>query len=239
MRENGFTFFAEHYDQFYLQRKDYENEAKIVKDIIRLERKEAKTLLDVGCGTGEHLRYFSANFQCMGLDINSRMIEAARRKVPNVRFRVANMINFSLKERFDTIVCLFSAIGYVQTVSNLQKTLENFRKHLNEGGTVIVEPWVFKKDFKKGHLSLDTYENERTKFVRMATSRITRSKWLIYMHYLLGDKGEIKYFTEIHKMLAADYPDYIKSFKSTGFRDMKYLTENLWDHCRGLFVATR
>ncbi len=239
MSKNNFKVFAEYYDRFYLRRKDYENEAKIVKNIIRAERKEAKALLDVGCGTGEHLKYFSPSFQCMGLDINSWMIEAARRKVPDAKFKVANMIDFSLKERFDIIVCLFSAIGYVQTFSNLRKTLQNFRKHLNESGRVIVEPWVFKKDFKQGHLSLDTYENENTKFARMATSRITRSKWLIYMHYLFGEKGEIKYFTEIHKMLAADCPDYVEAFKLAGFKDIKYLTEDLWDHCRGLFVATR
>lgn len=240
MKEDDFRVFAEYYDIFYLERKDYEKEAKIVKDIIkRSEGKKSRTLLDVGCGTGEHLKYFSLGFNCTGLDINRRMIEIAKNKVPEAKFKVANMIDFRLRSRFDVIVCLFGSIGYVQNFNNLAKALDNFHRHLNDTGLAIVEPWVFKKDFKKGHTSLDTYEDDELKFVRMARSRISRSMWLIYMHYLVGKKGEIKYFTEVHKMLALDYQDYVKAFEQAGYKDTKYLTENLWDNCRGLFVGTK
>ena len=213
---------------------------RIVKDIIkRSEGKKSRTLLDVGCGTGEHLKYFSLGFNCTGLDINRRMIETAKNKVPEAKFKVANMIGFRLRSRFDVIVCLFGSVGYVQSFNNLVKALDNFYRHLNDTGLVILEPWVFKKDFKKGHISLDTYEDDKLKFVRMARSRISRSTWLIHMHYLVGKKGEIKHFSEVHKMLALDYQDYVKAFDQAGFKDTKYLTENLWDGCRGLFVGTK
>ena len=196
-------------------------------------------MLDVGCGTGEHLKYFSLGFNCTGLDINRRMIETAKNKVPEAKFKVANMIGFRLRSRFDVIVCLFGSVGYVQSFNNLVKALDNFYRHLNDTGLVILEPWVFKKDFKKAHISLDTYEDDKLKFVRMARSRISRSTWLIHMHYLVGKKGEIKHFSEVHKMLALDYQDYVKAFDQAGFKDTKYLTENLWDGCRGLFVGTK
>ena len=239
MKADDFRAFTEYYDQFYLQRKNYEKEANIVKRVItELERKKSRTLLDVGCGTGEHLKYFSLDFQCTGIDINRRMIEIARNKVPKAKFKVANMINLGLKDKFDVITCLFSSIGYVKSLSNLEKTFENFHKHLNEKGLVIVEPWIFKKDFKKDHISLDTYEDEELKFVRMGTSKINGPIWTIFMHYLVGKKGEIRYFREVHEMLASNYQDYVNSFNSVGFKDVKYLTENLWNKCRGLFVAT-
>ena len=196
-------------------------------------------MLDVGCGTGEHLKYFSLGFNCTGLDINRRMIETAKNKVPEAKFKEANMIGFRLRSRFDVIVCLFGSVGYVQSFNNLVKALDNFYRHLNDTGLVILEPWVFKKDFKKAHISLDTYEDDKLKFVRMARSRISRSTWLIHMHYLVGKKGEIKHFSEVHKMLALDYQDYVKAFDQAGFKDTKYLTENLWDGCRGLFVGTK
>ena len=240
MKQDDFRVFAEYYDVFYLERKDYEKEAKIVKDIIKkLESKKSGTLLDVGCGTGEHLKYLSLNFHCTGLDINRRMIEMAKSKVPEAEFKVANMMDFRLRSRFDVIICLFSSIGYVQSLHNLVKTLENFYRHLNDTGLVMVEPWVFKKDFKKGHISLDTHEDDELKFVRMARSRISGSTWLIYMHYLVGKNGEIKHFSEVHKMLALDYQDYVETFKSSGFKGTRYLTENLWDGCRGLFTARK
>lgn len=240
MKPNDFRVFAEYYDMFYLRRKDYYKEADIVKGIIKKsENRKSKTLLDVGCGTGEHLKHLSLDFQCIGVDRNRRMIEVARNKVPRAKFKVANMINFRLKDKFDVIVCLFSSIGYVQSFSNLVKSLENFNKHLNDRGLVIVEPWVFKKDFKKEHISLDACEDEEVKFVRMATSRIVELRWVIFMHYLVGEKGKISYFREVHRMLALDYADYVRAFEEAGFKDTQYLTENLWENCRGLFVVTK
>jgi hypothetical protein len=166
------------------------------------------------------------------------MLETAKNKVSNARFKVADMIDFQLEEKFDVIICLFSSIGYVQSFNNLVKTLENFHRHLNDEGLAIVEPWVFKGDFKK-KISLDTYEDEDVKLVRMATSEIVRTRWLIFMHYLIGEQGRIRYAKELHKMLALNYQDYVEAFKSTRFENMEFLKENLWDGCRGLFVATK
>jgi len=240
MKGNGLRSYARYYDRIYLKMKDYQKEAEAVKGVIRQFRKRrSKTLLDVGCGTGEHLKYLSSDFQCTGIDVNRNMIEIAKDKVPNVKFKVANMIDFRLGEKFDVVICLFSSIGYVQTFDNLVKTLENFYRHLNEKGLVMVEPWIFKKDFKKGYIGLDSYEDEKVKLVRMATSRIVGSEWLIFMHYLIGEKGEIRYVRELHKMLALEYESYIKAFGSSELENVKFLKENLWDGCRGLFIATK
>lgn len=239
MKENSFGIYARYYDQIYLKRKDYQKEAKIVKGVIKqFEKQQSKTLLDVGCGTGEHLKYLSPDFQCTGIDINKDMIKTAKSKVPDAAFKVANMMNFRLREKFDVIICLFCSIGYVETFNNLVKTLENFYKHLNDEGLVIVEPWIFKKDFRR-KISLDTYEGEEVKLARMATSEIAGSRWLIFMHYLIGEIGEMRYVKEVHKMLALDYQDYVMAFELTQFEHMKFLKEDLWDGCRGLFVATK
>jgi len=240
MKGNDLRIYAEYYDPIYLKMKDYKREADTLKEIIKkFGKKQTKTLLDAGCGTGEHLKYFSLDFQCMGIDINRTMVKIAKKKVPNAKFKVADMISFRLKEKFDVIITLFSSIGYVETFNNLVKTFEIFHKHLNEDGLVIVEPWIFKKDFKRGYIGLDTYEDEALKLARMATSRIVKSKWLISMHYLIGEKGEIRHVEELHKMLALDYEDYVKAFGSTRFKEVEFLKENLWDNCRGLFIARK
>ena len=241
MKTSDFEVFAEYYDKLYLKRgKNYEKEVGVLEGIIKqTEFRKPKTLLDVGCGTGSHLKYFSRNLNCTGVDISKRMIKIARKKVSGAKFEVANMVSLRLKERFDVITCLFSAIGYVQSFNNLVKTLVNFHEHLNDNGIVIVEPWVFKKDFRTGRVSLDTVEDEEVKLVRMATSKIGESGWLVFMHYLVGKKGEIMYVRELHKMASLDCEDYLKAFELAHFEDIKYLTDNLWNGCRGLFVARK
>jgi len=238
MERDFFRIYAKYYDQIYLKRKDYKKEAEVIKGVIKqFEEKGSKNLLDVGCGTGEHLKHLSSKFKCTGMDVNKSMINIAKKKVPNAKFKIADMVKFSLKEKFDVITCLFSAIGYVETFNNMVKTLENFHKHLSGKGLLIVEPWIFRKDFKEGYVALDTYENEKVKFARMATSKILRSKWVIFMHYLIAKKGEIKYVKELHKMLAVEYEHYIKAFDLAGFKNVRLLKENLWDGSRGLFIA--
>ncbi len=240
MGEHNLHTFAEYYDQIYLKRNDYKSESEVVQNIIRqFKRNSSKTLLDVGCGTGEHLKYLSQHFRCTGLDISTEMINTARAKVPNARFEVGDMIDFRLRDRFDVITCLFSSIGYVQNFRKLVRTLRNFYDHLTNDGLALVEPWVFKKDFRKGNFALDTYEDEKTKLARMGTSKLTGSHWLVHFHYLIGNNGEIMHTKEIHKMIAADYEDYVKGFNLAGYNEIKFLGENEWTRTRGLFVAIK
>jgi SAM-dependent methyltransferase len=240
MSKHNLHTFAKYYDQIYLKRNDYKTESEVVQNIIRrFERKPSKTLLDVGCGTGEHLKYLSQHFLCTGLDISKEMINIARAKIPNAKFDIANMIDFKLQDKFDVITCLFSSIGYVHNFKNLVRTLRNFYDHLADDGLALVEPWVFKKDFRKGSVAIDTYEDERIKLARMGTSKLTESYWQVHFHYLIGINGEIKHVKEIHKMIVADYEDYVKGFNLAGYHEIKFLGENEWTRIRGLFVAVK
>jgi predicted TPR repeat methyltransferase len=79
MKENDFRTYAKHYDHIYLKKNDYRKETEIIKDIIeQFEDTQSKTLLDVGCGTGELLKYLSTDFRCTGIDINRGMINTAK-----------------------------------------------------------------------------------------------------------------------------------------------------------------
>jgi len=240
MSNHDLHIFAKYYDQIYLKRNDYRAESETLRSIIRrFERIPSRTLLDIGCGTGEHLKYLSQNFLCTGLDISKEMVETARKKAPDARFKVANMIDFKLKDKFDVITCLFSSIGYVQNLENLAKTVRNFHDHLSDDGLALVEPWIFRKDFRKGNVAIDTYEDEKTKLARMATSKLADPYWLVYFHYLVGVDGVIKYTKEIHKMIAADYEDYVRAFNQAGYDNVKFLGGKNWTRARGLFVAIK
>ncbi len=124
---------APYYDFLY-SKKNYEKEAdKIIEIINRYKKSKGNNLLEVACGTGNYLHYFTKDFNCYGIDINQGVLDIAKRKVKLAKFKKEDMVNFSLGHKFDVIVCLFSSIGYVKTYSNLKKTIKNFSNHLEEG----------------------------------------------------------------------------------------------------------
>src|SRR3989339_48710 len=72
---------AKYYDLIY-NWKDYKKEAgKIKKLISKYKKSGGNDLLEAGCGTGRHLKFFEDKFFCMGMDINKEMLDAANKNV--------------------------------------------------------------------------------------------------------------------------------------------------------------
>ena len=73
-------------------------------------RKETLSILDVGCGTGDHITYPLAllNYQVLGIDFHEASIQEAKRRyeLPNLTFR-SGQLDVILQERlvFDLIIC--------------------------------------------------------------------------------------------------------------------------------------
>ena len=86
-----FTASAELYDAIYFAFKDYVAEAGDIAERVQRLSPSARTILDVGCGTGEHARLLTERgFHVHGLDINEDFLRLARSKVPTARFHCAD-----------------------------------------------------------------------------------------------------------------------------------------------------
>jgi ubiquinone/menaquinone biosynthesis C-methylase UbiE len=124
-KQSYYCELARYYDLFYTG-KDYKKEAEIVEKVIaQYKTSDGNALLDVGCGTGNHLKYFQQKFSCTGTDINSGIVEVAKRKLRTVVFKEADMANFHFKVQYDIITCFFGSIAYVKTYRNLNQTIRN------------------------------------------------------------------------------------------------------------------
>jgi Methylase involved in ubiquinone/menaquinone biosynthesis len=93
-----FSKSEKYYDEIYgSMGKDYVAEAnKVHKFIQKHKRTDSNTLLDVACGTGAHAGPLSKHYKVEGLDLDTKMLAVARKKYPNIRFHVGDMINFDL-----------------------------------------------------------------------------------------------------------------------------------------------
>ncbi|HLL47385.1 MAG TPA: class I SAM-dependent methyltransferase [Longimicrobiaceae bacterium] len=202
---------APYYDLIHSY-KDYPTEVEKIVEIIRREHPEATSVLDIGCGTGEHVRLLSRNFTVEGIDIESRFVVLAQKKVPSGHFHVGDMRTFTLSRHFDVILCLFSSIGYLTEPKQVVAALRRFAEHLSPSGLIIIEPW-FTPDawqYKQPWLApaVDSPEVKVCGLtISLGQGRISE----IEFHYLIGESSGVRYLHEYHE-LALYTVDEMRSF---------------------------
>ncbi|MFX1518541.1 MAG: class I SAM-dependent DNA methyltransferase [Promethearchaeota archaeon] len=120
--------------------KDYAYEVSHLENLFKRCAKKITSILDVGCGTGNHAEEFVARgYNVVGIDLNAPMVKIASQKVTSADFLQADMRQFNLYRKFDAILCLFSTFNYCNDYSTAEITLNNFFDHLTEEGLLIVE----------------------------------------------------------------------------------------------------
>ena len=232
-----FSKSAQFYDEIYASiDKDYSAEARKAHKIIR-EHKQSKgrTLLDVACGTGFHASLLSQYFQVEGLDLDPEMLKVAKKKHPSIPFHQGDMTDFDVGRRFDTVVCLFSSIGYVRTKPRLRKAIKNMAKHLLPGGALLVEPWFTPEQWNVGHVVTLQVDQPELKIVRMSHSGKKGKVSLLSFHYLIGTQKGIEHSVEMHEMGLFTHQEYMDAFKAAGLNVM-HDSEGV--DGRGLYIGT-
>lgn len=136
------------YDEIYAD-KDYKKESLSIVNLIKEVNPDCGSLLDLCCGTGKHLSFLQKYFDCEGVDLNKKMADVARGRT-KAKIHIQNMENLLLNKKFDIIICLFGSIAYNLSFDGLCKTVGACKKHLNQGGSLIVEPFVYKNFLKTG-----------------------------------------------------------------------------------------
>ena len=217
--------------------KDYGAESKRLRHLIgRHNRSNGRSLLDVPCGTGRHLQYLKAWFDVEGLDINRKMLALARKRNPGIRFHRGDIRTFKLRERFDVITCLFSAIGYMTTIAQMREAVRNMSFHLKAGGVLIVEPWVHRQEFKSGSLHAVLVNQPKLKLVRIGRSSVRGRTSIISFRYLVGTPRTTRCFSRSEKFGLFTHSEYLASFRAAGLK-VTYYSKGLAG--RGLYVGVK
>lgn len=210
---------AEVYDLIYRGQKDYAAEARSIADLVRAHNRAATSVLDVACGTGEHLAHLRAYFSDVaGVELSEQMLAQARRKLPDVPLHQGDMRDFDLGRRFDAVCCMFSSIGYMASVADLNTAAARMAAHVAPGGLLIVEPWLTPDVWRDGYLSQESYQNGDRLLVRMAHSGTDGRRSRIRMHYLVGDPAGIRHFEDQHDLTLFTHDEYEQALTSAGGR---------------------
>lgn len=191
-----------YYDKIYsAQGKDYRREAEYLLSVLHSRITERKpTLLDVACGTGNHLLCLKKNFQVEGIDVSLEFVRVARSKLPKTKFYLGDMRTFRLGKEYSVVTCLFSSIGFMETASKLQTAIRNMARHVKVGGVLLVEPWFPPGQLIDGRVSLAVVDEDKLKIVRMNTTKVEGTISHFDFHYLIGTPKGTEHLVEKHRM---------------------------------------
>jgi ubiquinone/menaquinone biosynthesis C-methylase UbiE len=231
-----FTRSAAFYDAIY-KWKDYEAEAGKLNDLIQqYKQSEGDTLLDVACGTGQHLQHLREYYTVEGLDLEPHLLKIAHERLPDIALHLGDMQSFDLGKKFDVVICLFSSIAYVKTVDALNRTLENFARHTRPGGVVVVEAWLSRQDIhERPNIGAKFVDEPELKIVRMSQIEVENTLSLLHFYYLVGTPDGVEYFTERHEMALFTHDEYLAAFRAAGL-EVTHDAEGLMN--RGLYIGT-
>lgn len=194
----------------------------------------AASLLDVGCGTGQHLRHLSQHFHAEGLDLSPDMLEIARQRCPQILFHEGSLVDFRIPGRFDVVTCLFGSIAYAATVDNLHRAVRCMAAHLGPGGALIVEPWVALDRFVSDRLVFDHVDDPDLKAARIYVTRRQGDMAILESEYLIGTAQGVTRFTERQELGLFTDDDYRRAFREASL-DVVDASGDLFGY--GLYVC--
>ena len=160
------------YDIFYAQ-KNYSAEAEFVHKCLQdFSPKPVKNILELAGGTGKHANFLSEyGYQVLVTDYSQDMLDRGEENYGSNKKLSFKHWDMSLPKKFDqqfdAAICLFDAIGYVQTNEKILATLRNVHSNIRDNGIFIFEFW-------NAGAMLRNYEPHRVKKFSDNGKEITR-----------------------------------------------------------------
>ncbi len=140
--------YAALYDLLYRE-KDYPAECDFLERLfVRHARRQVRSLLDLGCGTGGHALLFAGRgLRVAGVDRSPTMLRIARAKARagpgpgRVKFFPGDVRAVRLGRRFDAVVALFAVMGYQIADADFVASVRTAAVHLVPGGLFAFDVW--------------------------------------------------------------------------------------------------
>jgi SAM-dependent methyltransferase len=133
---SDYARFAPFYDRIM---GDRDPEVGRIRAYISTHRPRARSLLELGCGTGALLAGLAADMPVTGIDRSPEMLSVAAQTVPGARLIQADMTAFTLPDRFDVVMCMFDALNHVTTLDGWLRLFQCAHEHLSDGGLFIFD----------------------------------------------------------------------------------------------------
>jgi SAM-dependent methyltransferase len=166
--------YANSYDLLYSD-KNYTAECSVIDAIINeYGLKPSRSILDLGCGTGNHaLPLAQRGYEITGVDRSDEMLARFRRKAretnaSNVSCHSGDICSIDLGRTFDAALMMFAVLGYQLENAQVLSALRSAWQHLNPGGLLVFDVWY-------GPAVLHLRPSERAKVIPVPGGEVLRS----------------------------------------------------------------
>lgn len=233
-----FNDYSKYYDLLYGD-KDYSKEVDYVHSIIQKRNPQAKTILDLGCGTGVHANMLaSLGYTVTGIDFSEQMIDLANDKKEveyklnkkNLRFLKGDLRNLEniIDSQFDVVISLFHVFSYLCENSDVISGLQTIINTANSnGGIAIFDFWYgpgVLTDLPKNRNKM--FENEYLKVERFTYPELLHLKNTVNVNFSLEicDKSNDEHFIleETHRMRYYFFPEIENFLNDLCIKDFSF-----------------
>jgi SAM-dependent methyltransferase len=222
-----FDHYAAYYDLLNSD-KPYASEAAFVARLVRDVAPSAHTLLELGCGTGQHaIELAQLGFEVRGIDLSPRMVEAANARIgallaDRVSVDVADLRTLRLGRRFDSVASLFHVISYQTSNSDLAAAFATAAAHLRPGGALVFDFWYGPAVLaERPSVRVKRVENERVRAMRLAEPVLHAERNVVDVNFSIyisepgGENSEVIH--ERHAMRYLFLPELEAMLDAAGF----------------------
>jgi SAM-dependent methyltransferase len=221
-----FHLYAKYYDLLYKD-KDYHGEAAYVSELIRQYSPYAKSILNLGCGTGKHdIEFAEMGYTVTGIDLSDDMISNAKKNAATtgnkLHFEQGDIRQLNLGEKFDAVISLFHVMSYQTSNEDILSTFRTVQSHLKEGGIFIFDCW-----YGPGVLSdppvvrIKRLESKDLKIIRLAEPVMHPNENVVDVNYTIifkDDRPERKAIQECHRMRYLFVPEVKNLLEQMNFQ---------------------
>ncbi|CAD2074088.1 SAM-dependent methyltransferase [Jeotgalicoccus coquinae] len=212
LEASEYKIFAKVYDIL-----NYDMPYNLWLDIINEVKGDARSVLDIGAGTGEILKSLDAKRK-LGIDNSEEMVNIARINDTVSEYQMQDMMTMELDETFELITATADVLNYAPSKEAFKAVLKNVYNHLAEGGVFVFD--VHTEHKMQNDFNFELYSDSTDDIFytwQTVPGEEELSVWHELTFFIRNSEDLYKKYEETHYQQTYKHSEILKMANDAGF----------------------